>query len=629
MKKNIIRIILSLVVLATGMLSEHVSFIKFNETMLLIWFLIGYIIIGYDVIKEAILNIFSGHFLDENFLMAVASIGAFFVGEYPEALAVMVFYQVGESFQDYAVNKSRKSIGELMDIRPDFASLKMEDGSVKIVEPEEVVPGDIIVVRPGEKVPLDGIVIKGSATMDTSALTGESMPREVYNGENVISGSINMDGIIEIKVEKEFGQSTVSKILDLVENATSKKADTEKFITRFARYYTPIVVVLAILLVLVPTLIEGLDAFEKWGYRSLSFLVTSCPCALVISVPMSFFGGIGGASSKGVLIKGSNYLELLSKCSTIVFDKTGTLTKGAFVVSKIRPMGSLEEDRVLYITALAEFYSNHPISISLTRALEEKNIDLYNKIEKHSQQGDILSQFQELPGYGVKITAPEGLIIAGNKKMMDRENVKITEVHEMGTVVYTALDGEYIGYIVISDEVKEDSENAVKQLKDLGIKDFVMLTGDKKDIGEYIGNKLGIDRVYTELLPEDKVNIIEEIINNSSGKVAFVGDGINDAPVLARADIGFAMGAFGSDAAIEAADIVLMDDNPMGIVKAIKTSFKTVKIVKSNIIFAISIKVMILILASFGITNMWAAVFADVGVAFIAILNALRAMKIN
>lgn len=648
MKKNeLLKVIFSAVMLLTGMLAEHsvidISGIctatgTFTENnVMLIWFLAAYLIIGGDVLKEAAQNILRGQVFDENFLMAIASLGAFFVGEYPEALAVMLFYQIGEMFQSYAVNRSRRSISELMDIKPDAAYVRQNDGAALKVHPEEVKIGQIIVVKPGEKVPLDGKVAKGSGTLDTSALTGESLPLEVEEGDEVISGSISINGVLEIEVLREFGQSTVSKILEMVENAGNKKAQTEKFITRFARYYTPIVVFLALALAVIPPLVEGVfiadgitgELFSKWVYRALSFLVTSCPCALVISVPLSFFGGIGGAGAKGILVKGSNYLEILAQCDTVVFDKTGTLTKGNFKVNKILTVNDVEEDRLLYIAALAEYYSNHPISVSLKNELNSKNPVLYEKLVKEAVSKDMSSEYEEISGHGIKAGTSEGVILAGNKRLMDREHIPCDTVDEMGTIVYVALEGKYLGAIVIADEIKEQSAEAIKSLKASGITKTVMLTGDKKKIGEYVGKELGIDDVYTELLPADKVSHVEELLKEAAGKLAFVGDGINDAPVLARADIGIAMGALGSDAAIEAADVVLMDDNPSGIAKAIKIAKKTVKIVKQNIVFALAVKILILILCAIGIASMWAAVFADVGVSFIAILNALRAMRIK
>lgn len=645
-KRELVKIIVAATMLFLGMLAEHsvidISGIcadtgTFTENnIMLVWFLVAYIIIGGEVLREAAQNILRGQVFDENFLMAIASLGAFFVGEYPEALAVMLFYQIGELFQSYAVNRSRRSIAELMDIKPDVAYIKENDGKILKVHPEEVKIGQIIVVKPGEKVPIDGKVAKGRGTLDTSALTGESLPSEVEAGDEVISGSISVNGVLEIEVLKEFGQSTVSKILEMVENAGNKKAPTEKFITRFARYYTPIVVFLALALAVIPPVVEGVfiadgitgAIFSKWIYRALSFLVTSCPCALVISVPLSFFGGIGGAGSKGILVKGSSYLEMLAKCDTVVFDKTGTLTKGNFKVNNILPAEGEDKAHLLYVAALAEYYSNHPISESLKNELKTGNPKLYERMLEEISAKDIWDEYEEISGHGIKAKTSEGLVLAGNKRLLDREKVACDTVDQMGTIVYVAQEGKYLGAIVIADEVKEQSGEAIKALKGTGILRTVMLTGDKKRIGEYVGESLGLDEVYTELLPADKVSHVEEILKNTEGKVAFVGDGINDAPVLARADIGIAMGALGSDAAIEAADVVLMDDNPEGIAKAIRIAKKTVKIVKQNIAFALFVKILILILCAVGIVGMWAAVFADVGVSFIAILNALRAMRI-
>ncbi len=647
-RKELIKVIIAAIMLVLGMLAEHsvidISgicadtgvFIEHN--VMLIWFLVAYLIIGGSVLKEAAENILSGQVFDENFLMSIASVGAFFVGEYPEALAVMLFYQIGEMFQSYAVNKSRKSIADLMDIKPDAAYVKQNDGKTIKKHPDEVKIGEIIVVKPGEKVPLDGKIAKGEGTLDTSALTGESLPLEVGEGDEVISGSISINGVLEIVVEKEFGQSTVAKILELVENASNKKAETEKFITKFARYYTPIVVFAALALATIPPVVEGLffteagisgALFSKWIYRALSFLVTSCPCALVISVPMSFFGGIGGASAKGILVKGSNYLEVLAQCDTVVFDKTGTLTKGNFKVVKILPDENVSEEELLYKASLAEYYSNHPISLSLKNELKSLNATLYEKMENEAMNSDMAEGYEEIAGYGIKATFKDGIVLAGNKKLMDKSDINVSVVEELGTVVYVAFDGKYIGSIVIADEIKEQSYKAITELKVSGVNKTIMLTGDKKQIGEHVGKQLGIDEIYAELLPADKVSYFEKILSDAKGKVAFVGDGINDAPVLARADIGIAMGALGSDAAIEAADVVLMDDNPEGLSKAIKVASKTMKIVKQNILFALGIKVLILILAAIGMASMWAAVFADVGVSFIAILNALRAMKIK
>lgn len=647
-RKEFIKVIIAALMLIIGMLAEYGAFdistickeqgLFTEQNIMLIWFLAAYIIIGGSVLKEAAQNILSGQVFDENFLMSIASIGAFFVGEYPEALAVMLFYQIGEMFQSYAVNKSRKSIADLMDIKPDAAYVKENDGKIIKKHPDDVKIGQIIVVKPGEKVPLDGKIAKGEGSLDTSALTGESLPAEVKEGDNVISGSISINGVLEIRVEKEFGQSTVAKILELVENAGSRKADTERFITKFARYYTPIVVFAALALAVIPPVVEGMffaasgvtgEIFSKWIYRALSFLVTSCPCALVISVPLSFFGGIGGASSKGILVKGSNYLEALAKCNTVVFDKTGTLTKGNFKVVKKLPYGETKEEELLYKGALAEYYSNHPISNSLKSELKLSNPDLYDTLQKEAVQGNMSECYEEVAGHGIKAVIGENIILAGNKKLMDREHISCEECNEMGTVVYVAFNGKYIGSIVIADEIKEQSKEAISRLKEAGVEKTVMLTGDRKDIGEYVGNILGIDEIHTELLPGDKVSYVEKILSEAKGSVAFAGDGINDAPVLARADIGIAMGALGSDAAIEAADVVLMDDNPMGMANAIKIAKKTVKIVKQNIVFALGVKAIILILAAVGIASMWAAVFADVGVSFIAILNSLRAMKIK
>lgn len=646
-KSELFKVIIAAIILAVGMLVEHdvidISALctatgTFTENnVILLWFLVGYLIIGEEVIRTAASNILSGQVFDENFLMCVASLGAFFVGEYPEALAVMLFYQIGEMFQDYAVNKSRKSIADLMDIKPDAAYIKQVDGSIVKVKPEDVKLGEIIIVKPGEKIPLDGKIVKGSGTVDTSALTGESLPADVATGDNVISGSISINGVLEIEVMKEFGQSTVSKILEMVERASSKKAPTEKFITKFARYYTPIVVFSALALAVIPPLVEGMiisdgvtgDLFSKWVYRALSFLVTSCPCALVISVPLSFFGGIGGASARGILVKGSNYMEALAKCDTVIFDKTGTLTKGNFKVEKIMPVEGVTEEELLYTATLAEYYSNHPISLSLKNELAKSNEELSKKLEKDSAARENAEGYEEIPGHGIKLSMDDVIILAGNIKLMDRESVSCDAIVEPGTTVYVAKSGKYIGAIVIADEIKEDSKKAIAELKAAGVAKTVMLTGDKKQIGELVGKQLGIDDIYTELLPGDKVEHLESIIQKAEGKVAYVGDGINDAPVLARADIGVAMGALGSDAAIEAADVVLMDDNPRGISRVIRIAKKTVKIVKQNIVFALAVKVAILILCAVGVASMWAAVFADVGVSFIAILNALRAMRIK
>lgn len=614
------------------------------ETVSLLLYLISYFTVGGEVVKTAVKNICKGKVFDENFLMALATVGAFFIGEYPEAVAVMMFYQVGEMFQDYAVGKSRKSISALMDIRPEVAYVKLHDGTVVKKEPSEVRIGEIIVVKPGEKVALDGKLAKGEGTIDTMALTGESLPREVFVGDDIISGSISVSGVLEIEVMKEFSQSTVSKILELVENASNKKADSEKFITKFARYYTPVVVVIALLLAVIPPCVEifGMgggattDVWYKWLYRALSFLVISCPCALVISVPLSFFAGIGGASANGILIKGSTYMEALAKTGVVVFDKTGTLTKGNFKVVNIVPYKTENELKILKSATIAELYSNHPIGLSLketykNRALEHS--DVLESIEALELKIDS-SNFEEISGYGIKAVADGQIIYAGNHKLMDKIGVAYDVCTELGTIVYVAVghsenDINYIGAIVIADEIKEDASAAISGLKKMGIDKTVILTGDRKNIAEYVGNNLGVTDVYSELLPGDKVDRLEELLNmaTSEKKVAFAGDGINDAPVLARADIGIAMGGLGQDAAIEAADVVIMDDKPSSIVKAIKMAKKTLKIVKQNIVFAIGVKVLVLLLAAVGVASMWYAVFADVGVCVIAILNALRAMK--
>ena len=584
-------------------------------------YLLAYVVVGGDVVKKAITNITRGQIFDENFLMLIATVGAFFVGEYPEAVAVMLFYQVGEWFQSYAVNNSRKSIKELMNIRPDYAVVR-RDGEEQEVDPDEVAIGEIILVKPGERVPLDGKVVKGNCSIDTMALTGESVPRDVVCGDEIISGCINLNSVIEVEVTKEFAQSTVTKILDLVENASSQKAVTEQFITRFARYYTPVVVILATALAIIPSLLVG--NFTTWLYRALSFLVISCPCALVISVPLSFFGGIGGASKAGILIKGSNYLEILAQAETVVMDKTGTLTKGSFEVSEIVCVGENELAKILEYAAYAESYSNHPISKSLQRAYG-----------KEIRKEEILNT-EEKAGMGV-ITDWNGIkVYAGNDKLMRWLKIdNIYSVEKAGTICHVAIDketkAEYLGYVVISDEIKEDAKTAIDGLKAAGIKRIVMLTGDAEKTAKTVAKTLGIEEYHAELLPGDKVEKTEKLLKETGekSKLIFVGDGMNDAPVLARADIGIAMGGLGSDAAIEAADIVIMNDQPSKIATAMKISRKTLKIVKQNIVFAIGIKVLVLLLAALGMTSMWAAVFADVGVAFLAILNAMRAMKVE
>ncbi len=612
MRKQLCRIIIA------GILFIITTIIDFgNEWLKLVLFVLSYVIVGWDIVRNALVNIVRGKVFDENFLMTVATIGAFLIGEYPEAVIVMLFYQIGELFQSYAVDKSRKSIASLMNIRPDYANLKKGDDLVK-VDPDEVQVGDIIVIKAGEKIPLDGVVISGSSMVDTSALTGESLPREVSAGDEILSGCININGVITAKVTKEYEESTVSKILDLVENASSKKSQSERFITRFARYYTPIVVIIAAFLAIVPPLLIRDASFNDWIYRALSFLVVSCPCALVLSIPLSFFGGIGGASRKGILVKGSNYLEALAQTEIMVFDKTGTLTKGVFKVQEIQPEG-ISKEELLELAAHAESYSNHPISTSLKQA-HGKEID-----------NSRISDVKEIPGHGVKATVDGKIVLAGNEKLMKKMDIAYYTGEMDGTVVHVAVDNEYAGYITIADEIKEDSPKAIKDLRSANIKQMVMLTGDSASVASKVAQELGLDRVYAELLPEGKVEKLEELFSYKSpkGKLAFVGDGINDAPVLARADIGIAMGGLGSDAAIEAADIVIMTDEPSKIATAMKISKKTLKIAYQNIIFAIGVKVAVLILSALGITSMWAAIFADVGVTIIAILNSFRALNVK
>ncbi len=579
-------------------------------------FLVCYVVVGLDIVWKAITNILHGQVFDENFLMTIATIGALILGEHSEGVAVMLFYQVGEWFQSYAVSKSRKSIASLMDIRPDYANIE-RDGKLVQVDPDEVQIGETIVVKPGERIPLDGTILKGFSTLDTSALTGESMPREVEPGMEVISGCINQTGILNIQTTKEFGESTVAKILDLVENASDKKGRIENFITRFARYYTPVVVFAALALAILPPLITQ-QPFSTWIYRALTFLVISCPCALVISIPLSFFGGIGGASKIGVLVKGSNYLEALANTEVVVFDKTGTLTKGSFAVSEIHPVG-MEEAQLLELAAYAEDYSNHPISLSIKNAYGQK-ID-------NSRVSDV----QEIAGHGVQAVIDGKTILAGNTKLMEKEHIKYTPSSAVGTVVYLACDGKYAGCIVIEDEIKADAPAAIKLLKSAGIRKTVMLTGDADAVGKKVAGQLHLDQVYTELLPADKVDRVESLLKQKSekGMLAFVGDGINDAPVLARADVGIAMGGLGSDAAIEAADVVLMTDEPSKIAAVMKIARKTIRIANQNIVFALGVKFLVLILGALGYANMWAAVFADVGVSIIAILNAIRAMRVK
>jgi Cd2+/Zn2+-exporting ATPase len=583
-------------------------------------FLIAYIIIGGEIVRKAFRNIMNGQVFDENFLMSIATIGAFILGEYAEGVAVMLFYQVGELFQSYAVSRSRRSISELMDIRPDYANV-MREGELVQVDPEEINIGDTIVVKPGERIPLDGVVVDGHSALDTSALTGESVPRDVNSGDSVISGCINQTGKLTIEVSKVFEESTVSKILQLVENASDKKSRSENFITRFARYYTPIVVYAAIALAVIPSLIMGASSLEVWRvwiYRALSFLVISCPCALVISVPLSFFGGIGGASKSGVLVKGSNYLEMLADTEIVVFDKTGTLTKGNFVVTEVNAI-NMSKDELIEIAAHAEDYSNHPIATSIKKA--------YGKAVDYSTIKDI----EEIAGHGVQATINGKVILAGNVKLMKLKNISYDESIFAGTVVHIAVDGAYAGNIVITDEIKSDSAQAINDLKAAGVKQTVMLTGDADVVGRKVASQLKIDKAYTELLPADKVEQLEKLMKEKSPKamLAFVGDGINDAPVLARADVGIAMGGLGSDAAIEAADVVIMTDEPSKIATVMKISRKTLRIVRQNIIFALGVKAIVLVLGALGYADMWGAVFADVGVSIIAILNAVRALNVE
>ena len=641
MKKDGIKIIIALILFIFAMA------VKFEN----VWinngiFIISYIIVGFEIIKNAIRNIFRGEVFDENFLMAIATIGAFAIGEFPEAVAVMLFYQIGELFQSYAVDKSRKSITNLMDIRPDYANA-YRNGNLEKVNPEEVQIGETIVIKPGEKVPLDGKIIEGNTTLDTKALTGEALPREVVKGEDILSGCINLNGTIKVEVTKKFGESTVSKILDLVENASSKKSKSENFITKFARYYTPAVVIIAVVLAIVPPLIVKDATFQEWIYRALSFLVVSCPCALVISIPLSFFGGIGGASKMGILVKGSNYLEALASTEIAVFDKTGTLTEGVFEVQKVEVAKNddnfetksflqnnteastslnnevertetqnykITQEELLKITAYAENYSNHPISVSVKKA--------YGKEIDESQ---IISS-QELSGRGIEAQIGKQKVLVGNEKLMNEKKIEFTKCNDIGTVLYIAIDGKFAGHILIADKIKADSQKAIEGLKRNNIKQIVMLTGDRKEVGEAVAKEIGINTVYTELLPDGKVAKVEELLKTKSekGKLIFVGDGINDAPVLAISDIGIAMGGLGADSAIEAADVVIMTDEPSKIINAIQISKKTMKIVKENIIFAIAVKILVLILSALGISTMWQAVFADVGVSILAILNAIR-----
>lgn len=579
-----------------------------------ILFMIPYLTVGLPVLKKAAVNILHGQVFDENFLMCLATIGAICIGEYPEAVFVMLFYQIGDLFESIAVGRSRNSISALMDICPEYVNVE-RDGKVEQIDPDEASVGDIIIIKPGEKVPLDGIITEGSSSLNTTALTGESMPMDVSAGDSVINGCININGLLKVKVTKEYSDSTVAKILELVENSAENKAHTENFITKFARYYTPIVVIFALILAFLPPVFLGGD-FKDWMMRALNFLVVSCPCALVISIPLSYFSGIGCASRNGILIKGSNYMEAVTKADTVVFDKTGTLTKGSFFVTEIHPVG-MSEDELMEITAVAESFSDHPISLSLKKAC------------KAQLDTGRVSDTEELSGRGVKAVVDGKIVFAGNARLMEEVGCEYIDCDSFGTVIHTSVDGKYAGYIIISDKIKDDSKSAIAALKSAGIKNTVILSGDKKAVAKKIGEELGIDTVYSELLPSDKVEKLSEIIDKSLGSVIFVGDGINDAPSLSRADVGIAMGALGSDAAIEAADIVLMDDKPSKIPLTLKIAEKTKNIVRQNIIFAIAVKILVLILSALGMSNMWQAVFADVGVSVIAIINAMRAQKIS
>ena len=640
-KNMLTRILVTAVLYAALVAADHMKMIPavFEGWKLLFLYLIPYFVIGWDILYKAVRNIKNGQIFDENFLMAVATIGAFGVNEYSEAVAVMLFYQVGELFQSYAVNRSRQSITDLMDICPEYANIE-EDGQLKQVDPDDVEVGDIIVIKPGEKIPLDGKVVFGESMVDTSALTGESVPRTVKEGDDLVSGCVNGNGLLRAEVTKEFDDSTVAKILELVENASSKKAHVENFITRFARYYTPAVVISAVVLAVIPPLFAG-QSWAEWVRRACTFLVISCPCALVISVPMSFFSGIGAASKKGVLVKGSNYLEIMSKLHTVVFDKTGTLTKGEFKVARIYSAdeeadiagnGENESDesaengtdsrsekqrKVLELAALAESYSDHPISRSIR--------DAWGKKLDQSRVSDA----QEISGHGVKVKIDGKMVLAGNGKLMDEKGISYTECDSIGTVVYVAEDGRFLGSIVIADGIKDGVKDAIQRLKRAGVSKTVMLTGDRRNVAEAVAKEIGLDEVHAQLLPGDKVDAVESLMKflPESKKLAFVGDGINDAPVLSRADVGIAMGSMGSDAAIEAADVVLMDDDPGKIADIVRISRKTMGIVMQNIVFALGVKFVVLAMGAFGVANMWEAVFADVGVSVIAILNAMRALK--
>lgn len=612
MNKQLIRIIVSLILILASFFLQFETDLYNN-----ILFVLGYIIVGYDIVLKAIRNIFKGKIFDENFLMTIATIGAFGIGEFPEAAAVMLFYQVGELFQSYAVDKSRKSVASLMDIRPDYANVYRES-EIEKVDPDEINVGEIILVKPGEKIPLDGIIIEGESMLNTQALTGESIPRKASVGDEVLSGCINNEGTLKIKVSKEFEASTVSKILELVENASSRKSKSENFISKFAKYYTPIVVIIAVLLAIVPPIILKDASFSDWLYRALSFLVVSCPCALVISIPLSFFGGIGAASKIGILIKGSNYLEALSNSEIVVCDKTGTLTEGIFKVQEIKAIGYSDNDLLRY-AAYAENFSNHPISLSLKQA--------YGKEINEK----LIYEPKEISGKGVKALIDDKHVLVGNEKLMKEYKIKFKQSKKVGTIVYVAIDNEFAGTILIADKIKEDSYKAIKQFKKNNVKKVVMLTGDRENISNNVANELNLDEYHSELLPTDKVRWVEKLMIQKSptGKLVFIGDGINDAPVLALSDIGVAMGGLGSDAAVEAADVVIMTDEPSKIASSIQISRKTMRIVRQNIIFAITVKISVLILSALGIATMWSAVFADVGVSVLAILNALRILKIK
>ena len=616
-KKVLIRIIVAAILLVI------LHFVPLEGLWLGLLYLIPYAVIGYDILRKAVLGIMHGEVFDENFLMAVATVGAMGLGEYSEGVAVMLFYQIGELFQSVAVGKSRQNISALMDIRPDYANIEAEDGSLEQVDPDDVEIGTIIVVRPGEKVPIDGVVVEGTSTLNTSALTGESVPREITVDQDVISGCVNLTGLLKIRTTKEFGESTVSKILDLVENSSMKKAKSENFITKFARYYTPAVCYSALALAILPPVINLImgnpAAWSTWIIRALTFLVISCPCALVISIPLSFFGGIGAASACGILVKGSNYLEAMSETKYVVFDKTGTLTKGVFDVTGIYPGQGFTEEELLEYAAYAESYSSHPISKSLKNAYG-KELDASN-----------VSDVEEISGHGVTAKVNGRQVAAGNAKLMKSLNLAYTENTGVGTVVHVAVDGNYAGYILISDVIKDGAKEAIASLKNSGVKKCVMLTGDSKTVAEHVAGELKLDEVHSELLPTDKVNCVEKLLQEKGAKekLAFVGDGINDAPVLSRADIGIAMGALGSDAAIEAADVVLMDDNPAKIALAMRISRKCLRIVYENIVFALAVKAICLILGALGIAYMWVAIFADVGVMVLAVLNAIRCLRIK